>query len=171
MNSGLTHEAPVEGESIEWYTPPHIFRALGVEFDLDPCSPPGGLPWVPAQRALSIEDDGLRQRWNGRVWLNPPYGKETGAWVEKLSHHGDGIALVFARTDTAWFQAHVPYASRLCFIRGRLAFVGEDGRPLAGRAGAPSVLIAFGEACGAAVERADLGLSLPPPSLPVGRLV
>jgi hypothetical protein len=32
------------GSSVEWYTPPEIFEALGLTFDLDPCAPPGGLP-------------------------------------------------------------------------------------------------------------------------------
>jgi hypothetical protein len=34
------HENSI-GESDEWYTPPEIFDALGLTFDLDPCSPGG----------------------------------------------------------------------------------------------------------------------------------
>src|ERR1700749_4562127 len=60
------HSKAYEGDSVEWYPPPGIFEALGLEFDLDPCAPPGGLPWIPAKRFLSIEDDGLTQPWEGR---------------------------------------------------------------------------------------------------------
>lgn len=36
------------GESDDWYTPPSIFEALGLTFDLDPCSPGEG-HWVPTR--------------------------------------------------------------------------------------------------------------------------
>jgi hypothetical protein len=115
--------APVQGATDEWWTPPHVFEALGLEFDLDPCSPPGGVPWLPARRHYTREEDGLAQPWEGRVWINPPYGKEAGKWLLRLAEHGDGIALVFARTDVRWWHAAVPSASAVCFIRGRLTFI------------------------------------------------
>lgn len=93
-----------EGASAEWWTPPHVFDALGLGYDLDPCAPRGGVPWIPATGHYSVEDDGLGQRWEGRVWLNPPYGRETPQWVDRLISHGDGVALVFARVDAKWAQ-------------------------------------------------------------------
>ncbi len=87
---GLHHEPP-SGGSCEWYTPPWVFAALGLTFDLDPCAP--ALPlaeWIPARRRYSLPDDGLALPWEGRVWLNPPYAQHTARWVGKLAEHGRG---------------------------------------------------------------------------------
>jgi hypothetical protein len=156
--TGFRHETSY-GESVEWYTPPEIFQALGLVFDLDPAAPAGGLSWVPAKRFLSRADDGLTQPWQGRVWLNPPYGREVNRWLDRLARHGDGLALVFARTDTRWYQAIVQQAAAICFIAGRLSFIGPDGSPV-GSAGAPSVLLAFGLPCALAISESRLGQTL-----------
>ena len=73
--NGFTHDN-VDNLSVDWYTPPHIFDGLGI-FDLDPASPVGGVAWIPALQYYTLEDDGLTSDWFGRVWLNPPYGKQT----------------------------------------------------------------------------------------------
>lgn len=57
----------------EWYTPKEIIESLG-EFDLDPCSPVKPL-WQTAKVMYNKHDDGLKQKWEGRVWLNPPYSR------------------------------------------------------------------------------------------------
>lgn len=165
-NGGLVHEHGWIKGSSEWYTPPHIFDALGVEFDLDPAAPPGGVPWVPARRHFTRKDDGLARPWSGRVWLNPPYGRETRAWLHRLAEHGDGIALVFARSDTAWFHEFAPRATALCFVAGRLTFVPGDGRSNASTAGAPSLLLAYGLACAIAVAASGLGQTFIVPTRP-----
>ena len=55
------------GETSEWYTPPEIFAALKLTFDLDPGIPvPVPALWVPAKRIYTHEDDGLAQP--GMVW-------------------------------------------------------------------------------------------------------
>ncbi len=130
----------------EWLTPPAIIKALG-EFDLDPCAPHASRrPWDTAKSHYSVEDDGLAQPWHGRVWCNPPYGLEAARWLERLAAHGDGIALIFARTETAMFFDHVwDKADALLFIRGRLHFHHVDGSRAAANAGAPSVLVAYGQ--------------------------
>lgn len=153
----LAYEHPGTGATAEWYTPPEVFESLGLTFDLDPAAPAGGVPWVPARRYFTREDDGLTQPWRGRVWLNPPYGRQTPLWLERLAEHGDGIALVFARSDTAWFQAYAARATALCFIAGRLTFVPGDGRAGASTAGAPSLLMAFGLPCACALGESGLG--------------
>lgn len=150
---------PNEGKTSEWYTPPEIFDALGLAFDLDPCAPVGGVPWVPARRYYDWVEDGLTRPWEGRVWLNPPYGKEAGTWLRKLADHGDGIALVFARTDVRWWHDAVPNASAVCFVRGRLTFIAGAGQSAPGNSGGPSALIAFGDECARAVRDSGLGLT------------
>ena len=130
----------------EWLTPPYIIKALGL-FDLDPCAPhESRRPWDMASRHYSAEDDGLNQPWEGRVWCNPPYGLEAAKWLDRLANHGNGIALIFARTETAMFFEHVwGKADAVLFLRGRLHFHHVDGARAAANAGAPSVLVAYGE--------------------------
>ena len=128
-----------------WLTPPSILSALG-SFDLDPCAAPSPRPWPTALRHVELPENGLQVEWIGRVWCNPPYGAEAARWLDKLATHGNGIALVFARTETAMFHEHVwPRANGLLFLRGRIAFCDRAGKP-ANSAGAPSCLIAYGAA-------------------------
>lgn len=130
----------------EWLTPPEIIKSLG-SFDLDPCSPlPVKRPWDTAKLHYSIEDDGLSKEWFGRVWCNPPYGLEAAKWLDKLSNHGNGIALIFARTETAMFFDYVWNRSdAVFFFKGRLYFHHVDGTRASANAGAPSCLVAYGE--------------------------
>lgn len=142
--SGIAqHERVADGKD-EWLTPPEIIKALG-EFDLDPCSPVKR-PWPTALQHFTVEDNGLAQPWSGRVWLNPPYGTETGKWMQRIAEHGDGIALIFARTETeTWFEWVWPKMAGILFLKGRLAFYHVDGHRARTNAGAPSALIAYGE--------------------------
>lgn len=131
----------------EWLTPPKMVEALG-PFDLDPCSALN-MPWVLARDAYTKEQDGLAHEWWGRVWLNPPYGNKTDRWLREMARHNNGIALIFARTDTdlffdqAWGVWKV--ATALYFIKRRVRFYQEDGTLGDNSGGAPSVLIAYGE--------------------------
>ena len=130
----------------EWLTPPSILKPLG-KFDLDPCFPVS-YPWpeLKPETTYTIHDDGLNREWKGRVWCNPPYGNQTGKWLKKLAEHGDGIAFVFARTETKMFHEHVfGKASGIFFLKGRVKFYNSDGTAPKNTAGAPSCLIAYGE--------------------------
>lgn len=159
--SGFTHESTYN-EAVEWYTPPSIFDALGLCFDLDVASPgAAAVPWIPAERHLTFEDSGLLLPWTGRVWCNPPYGNETAIWVEKFCHHRNGVMLVFARTDVTWFHRHASRAECICFVRGRVKFRRADGFE-GGGSGAGSMLLAFGDENVAAVKKSNLGLVVRP---------
>jgi hypothetical protein len=137
------HESPVN-KTDTWLTPPHILRALG-EFDLDPCTPPV-MPWQTAKRRYTEADDGLLSPWEGRVWCNPPYSKDAVLWMRKLAEHGTGTALIFARTETAWFVETVwGGADAVLFLHGRLCFHDAAGVKAPANAGAPSCLVAYGE--------------------------
>jgi hypothetical protein len=136
-------ETPVRGMTNTWLTPPEIIRSLG-EFDLDPACPPD-MPWSTAATMYTEYDNGLMQPWEGRVWLNPPYGKEADNWLDRLALHGNGIALTFVRSETSSFFRNVwNKADAIFFFRGRISFYTPDGR-VAGTSAAPSCLIAYGE--------------------------
>lgn len=150
--AGFTHDNK-NNATQEWYTPAWIFDALGVRFDLDPCAPAGGVPWIPAHNHYSKAENGLAQFWTGSVWLNPPYGKDTPLWLAKMHDHRNGIALVFARTDCRWFHDYVSKADAILLMRGRVAFVDKLGATGGGGAGCGSMLIAWGDQHVAALER------------------
>jgi len=115
--------------SCEWNSPREIIdaaEALLGTIDLDPCAPQNGPFLVPARTHYTPKEDGLSRAWAGKVYLNPPYGREIGLWTRKLlEEHGSGrvteaLALLPVRTDTQW-------ASELrelprCFLTGRLMF-------------------------------------------------
>jgi hypothetical protein len=79
-----------------------------------------------------------------RTYLNPPYGKEVDPWLNKLSQHKHGIALIFARTETStWFTHIWPKAHSIFFFDGRLFFHHTDGTRGKSNAGGPSALISY----------------------------
>ena len=129
----------------KYFTPEWILNGLPA-FDLDPCTSQVR-PFNTAKKLYPKElFDGLKEHWEGRVWLNPPYGSCIGGWMEKMSVHDDGIALTFARTETAWFHEYVwPMASAIYFFKGRITFVNHKNESYPANSGAPSCLIAYGK--------------------------
>jgi hypothetical protein len=85
--------AQTQSTTDDYYTPAWVFERMGIGFDLDVCSPPTGLPWIPARRFLTKEDDGLASEWTGRVWMNPPYSQAT-PWVARFMQHHNGVCLM-----------------------------------------------------------------------------
>ena len=148
---GSHHSA--RADTTTWLTPPHVLAALG-RFDLDPCAAPG---WPTAKRHIILPEDGLTASWEGRVWLNPPYGMEAWTWLSKLAAHGEGVALVFARTETAGFVREVwGKASGVLFLHGRLFFHYPDGTRAGANSGAPSCLVSYGARDAEVLRTCDL---------------
>jgi hypothetical protein len=140
----------------EWLTPPAFLAQLGV-FDLDPCAPIVR-PWDTALTHYTIEDDGLSKDWFGRVWCNPPFGREAIKWLRRMRDHGDGIALIPARTETKMFYETVwGFASAVLFVRGRPHFHYVDGARASFNSGAPIALIAYGPSNACALQSSGLG--------------
>ena len=143
--SGMgSHERTHEGLSKIWLTPPHILENLGA-FDLDPCAAPSPRPWSVAKRHIELPECGLTAEWDGRVFLNPPYSATMTPWMQKMAAHKNGIALIFARTETAIWTKYVwPVADSILFLHGRLSFHRPNGmRDQTSNAGAPSALVAY----------------------------
>lgn len=128
----------------EQYTPKEIIESLG-EFDLNPCSPVKPL-WQTAKVMCNKHDDGLKQNWDGRVWLNPPYSRPLiELFCKKMAEHNNGIALLFNRMDSNLFQDVIlKTAVSMKVLRKRIRFYQQDGTQ-GGSPGCGSVLFAFGE--------------------------
>ncbi len=137
MPAAHNHRAQGTGEN-EWYTPPdHIERARAVlgAFDLDPASSEHANKTVQAARFFTMEEDGLRQEWFGRVWLNPPYSQpHIAQFMEKMASEyksgrvKEAIVLTHNYTDTAWFHIGAKSCKAICFTRGRIGFLSPEGK-------------------------------------------
>jgi len=120
----VINEGMFTSASDKWETPQEFFDKLDAEFhfDWDVCatreSAKCALYW-------SEEDDALVQEWAGVCWMNPPYGRQIGQWVQK-AYEADAtvVCLLPARTDTAWWHDYV-MKGEVRFIRGRLHFSGH----------------------------------------------
>jgi phage N-6-adenine-methyltransferase len=140
VSSFFASDVAFTSASDEWATPMQFFRSLDAEFGftLDVCATNEN---AKCDRFYTREIDGLSQQWEGVVWMNPPYGKTIGAWMERAylaSLAGATVVcLVPARTDTAWWH---DYAAKgeVRFVRGRLSF-GDGKQP----APFPSAVIVF----------------------------
>jgi hypothetical protein len=154
----MAEHEPSIGATDDWYTPPPIFAALGLRFALDPCSPGPG-HWVPADRIYTKADNGLIQFWQGLVFMNPPFGRRRGQvpWLQKFFRHGNGIALVAARTSADWFHdVVVPNAELLLFPNGKTKFHRPDGS-IGKEPGTGIVLIGAGSVACEALRKSGLG--------------
>ncbi|MGI8553471.1 MAG: DNA N-6-adenine-methyltransferase [Dehalococcoidia bacterium] len=137
-------------ESADWYTPAesvNAARTLMGGIDLDPASCALANETVQAARYYTAEENGLRQPWYGRVWLNPPYGRTTdgrsnqGLWSTRLIAEyetgavTEAVLLVNAATDTTWFRPLWRYW--ICLVYDRIEFdspAGERNSPTHGSA-------------------------------------
>jgi len=157
-----THRKPGIVSSDEYYTPKHIIDALG-HFDLDPATPPNPR-WRTADVMYTKEDDGLKQDWFGRVFLNPPYSRPlVNQFMEKMAIHGNGIALIVPKLGTKMFRDIIyPNCSAIYILQERIKFFNEDWiqqkSPIC-----QSMLVAFGEENKQSIKESGLkGLMLTP---------
>lgn len=159
MKKSLSGHQSAKMKTDEWLTPPSILAKLG-EFDLDPCAPIIR-PWNTATKHYSSTDNGLFLPWYGRVWLNPPFGREAIKWVHKLVAMGNGIALLPARTETKMFYECVwGHADAVLFIKGRPHFHYVDGTRAPFNSGAPICLIAYGRSNALMLQQSVLGYTI-----------
>jgi hypothetical protein len=136
----LTHEfaARHSMDSPEWYTPSPFVEAArqcmgGI--DLDPASHEEANRIVKADRFFTADDDGLKQPWFGRVFLNPPGGLVNEFWLKLLSELANQRV-----TDAVWIGYSLEQLQTLqqsgadlqpldfptCFTNRRIAFVENE---------------------------------------------
>ena len=134
MNKGLFTSA-----RSDWETPQAFFDGLNEEFGftLDVCS---GYTNHKAEALLAF--GAFLAEWTGVCWMNPPYGREIGKWIQKAWESAQGgatvVCLLPSRTDTAWWHDYVMKADEIRFIRGRLKFSGHKNN-----APFPSAVVVF----------------------------
>ena len=103
-------------DKMDWETPQAVFDLLDQEFHftLDACASAEN---AKCAQYYTVSDDALKQFWPGRVWCNPPYGRDIGDWVRKAfqeSLRGSTVVLLIpARTDTAYWHTYVMRAAEV----------------------------------------------------------
>lgn len=105
-------------------TPQDLFDKLDAafHFTVDVCASAKN---AKCKRYFDKAANGLAQKWKGVCWMNPPYGRDIGAWVAKAYESGLAgatvVCLIPARTDTKWWHQYVT-KGEIYFIPGRLKF-------------------------------------------------
>ena len=131
---------------MDWETPQEFVDSLPFKFDLDVCALHSN---AKCKSWLSPSGTGaLEKTWAPRVcWMNPPYGRQVGKWVEKAYQESlkgaTVVCLVPNRTEAIWFDKIWAEASIICFLGKRIAFTHPD--PTKQKNGAPfaNVLAVF----------------------------
>lgn len=136
------HRILHSSRSNEWYTPAPYIEAARLAMggiDLDPASDPIANEIVQAACFYTKECSGLDRPWHGRIWLNPPYGRDSrgvsnqAIWSAyllreyKAGRVSQAILLVSAATDRKWFQPL--WDHQICFTDHRIRFYTPAGQP------------------------------------------
>ena len=128
MKKPITKRNPqlFTSNSSEWETPQWLFDKYNKEynFTLDVCATKEN---TKCKKYFTKKENGLLQDWGKHTcWMNPPYGREIGKWVEKAyksSLNGSTVVcLVPSRTDTRWWHDFI-MRGEIIFLKGRLKMI------------------------------------------------
>lgn len=121
----LNNELMFSSKTDLWETPQWFFDRLNkvFNFGVDVCALPEN---AKCETYYTPDDNGLLKDWRGVCWLNPPYGRQISAWVEKAykSAKENGatvVCLLPARVDTRWWHDYCANGE-VHFLKGRLKF-------------------------------------------------
>jgi ParB family chromosome partitioning protein len=136
-NASGVHVGFNSGEN-EWYTPSYIIelaRETMGTINCDPASSNIANEIVKATKYFTIKDNGLLQKWSGNVWMNPPYSQPliqefTSLLVKKYKEKEISQALVLVNnaTETVFYQEMLKVCTGVCFIKGRIKFIDQNGQ-------------------------------------------
>lgn len=139
-DGAMNHDVMFSSKTDMWATPQWLFDELNEQynFTIDVCATQEN---AKCTNFYSPEEDGLSQPWEGRVWCNPPYGRNIGKWVQKAADSSALVVMLLpARTDTRWFHDYIYGKADIKFLRGRLKFGGAKNS-----ATFPSMVVVFNE--------------------------
>lgn len=136
----VSHQLLNASKSNEYYTPIELLdsaREVMGGIDLDPASCKEANENVRAKRYYTIDDDGFSKPWRGRLWMNPPYGKDEGEtegnqarWVRRICEEyaagnvTEAMVLVNAVPGNKWF--HPLWDHTICFTYRRIHFINSS---------------------------------------------
>lgn len=130
----------LSSEYEHWGTPKDLYNKLDevFGFNFDPC------PFNP-------ESNGLQSEWGTKTFINPPYSRQLGKWIDKAHTESQKgkivVMLIPSRTDTRWFHKYYNKINIL-LIKGRLKFEKKGSNVEKKKwtsAFFPSALMIFGE--------------------------
>ena len=135
----------LSSNSVEYETPDELFKKLNDEhkFDLDVCATKEN---AKCKKYFTIKEDGLKQKWHGVCFMNPPYNRKIKYWIEKAynemyEHKVKTVALIPARTDTQYWHDYIFLKTGIQFLKGRLKFKNSNG--VNNAAPFPSAIVIF----------------------------
>ena len=109
----------------QWATPSDTFDKLNkiFNFETDVCADSTN---TKCKNFYTEDVDGLKQDWKGVCWMNPPYGRQIGDWLEKAyisckENNATVVCLIPARTDTKYWHEFC-IKGEIFYIKGRLKF-------------------------------------------------
>ncbi len=146
----------------EWYTSPEVYDALGLTFDVDPCSPGREIvPWSPARVHLTKREDGLTTPWwrqgYKRGFMNPLY-EDMPPWVERwllfIANGSTGVLLGPCLLDNTWSHCLFSACTSALITRKRIAFIPGAGQAESSPRG-NHVFWAFGDEERSALKRME----------------
>ena len=127
----------------EWSTPPEYIesarRVMG-SIDVDPASNHLAQQYVNAGAYYTKENSSLvpEVEWCGNIWMNPPYSRVISEFVSKMENQfrlgniNSAIVVTNNGTDTRWFNTLLGMSSMVCFTRGRIGFINQNGERIRG---------------------------------------
>jgi site-specific DNA-methyltransferase (adenine-specific) len=148
MSTPWNVEQLYSSSSNEWGTPDYIFNALDDEFNFE-LDAAASEDLAKCEPYFTKSDNALLKDWSAvanTVWLNPPYGRGIGKWIEKAYKEAQKgctvVVLTFVRSDTRWWHDWALKAEEIRMIKGRVAFTNSSGVS-SNAAPAPSCVLIF----------------------------
>ena len=131
MMSDFYKTTALSSNSVEYETPDQLFKQLNDkhQFDLDVCATKEN---AKCEKYFTINENGLKQKWHGVCFMNPPYDRHIKFWIEKAYYEMNvrkvkTVALIPARTDTKYWHDYIFPYSQIKFLKGRLKFKNKNG--------------------------------------------
>jgi hypothetical protein len=89
--------------------------------------------WIQAGNYFTQEDNGLIQPWQGRVWCNPPYGRQVRKWLEKAlasykAKEMKSAIMLLNRSEADWYKELLQKVDAICEVKKRIAFLNASGQ-------------------------------------------